>query len=77
MKNRTWKPRLIELLLIFAILLTLAAPVLKVIFGHSEREWEHKILTQMGISAELVWLLSAVVAVAFVVFRVYRTVRKK
>jgi hypothetical protein len=57
------KGRLIEAFLLFAIVLIVAVPVLKVVLGESVRAWERQTLDRVGMNAELTWALAAVVGI--------------
>jgi hypothetical protein len=63
------RTKLIELLLVVAIIIVVAVPVLRVIFGQTERQWERETLQRFGISPDLVWILCAVLGVTLVVLR--------
>jgi len=63
------RTKLIEVLLVLAIILVVAMPVLRVIYGQSERQWERETLGRLGISPELIWILCGLLAVVFMVLR--------
>ena len=66
------RTRLIEGLLVFAILLAVAVPILRVIYGQAMRQWERDTLERFGISAELVWGLCGVLGFTLMVLRFRR-----
>jgi hypothetical protein len=70
------RTKLIELLLVLAIIFVIAVPVLRVIFGQTERQWERETLQRFGISPDLVWILCAVLGVTLVVLRFRRKDRR-
>jgi hypothetical protein len=63
------RTKLIRVLLVLAIIFVVAVPVLRVIFGQTERQWERETLQRFGICPDLIWILCAVLGVTFVVLR--------
>jgi len=61
--NLTMRTKLTEVSLVLAIILVVAFPVLRLIYGQSVRQWEHQTLERLGISPDLVWMLCGVVGV--------------
>ena len=68
--------KLIEVLLVAAIILTVAVPVLRVIYGQSIRQWERELFAHFGISPELGWILCGVVGFTLVLLRFRRSDRR-
>jgi hypothetical protein len=66
------RTKLIEVLLVLAIILVVAMPVLRVIYGQSERQWERETLERFGISPDLVWIVCGVLGVTLTVLRFRR-----
>ena len=70
------RTRLIEVLLVLAIVLVVAVPILRVIYGQSIRQWERESFERIGISPELGWLLCGVIGLTLVVLRFRRRNRQ-
>jgi hypothetical protein len=70
------RTRLIEILLVLAIILTVAVPVLRVVYGQSIRQWERAFFERIGINPELGWLLCGVATVTLLVLRFRRRDRR-
>jgi hypothetical protein len=70
------RTRLIEVLLVLAIILVVAVPVLRVIYGQSIRQWEREFFERIGISPELGWILCGVIGFTLVVLRFRRRDRR-
>ncbi len=66
------RTRLIEILLVFAVILAVVVPVLRVIYGQSIRQWEREFFERIGINPELGWLLYGVAVVTLLVLRFRR-----
>ena len=66
------RTKLIEMLLVLAIILVVAKPVLLIIYGQSERQWERETMERFGISPDLVWMGCGVLGVTFAVLRFRR-----
>ena|SRR5436190_1009065 len=71
-KRTLMRTRLIEILLVLAVLLAVAVPVLRVIYGQSIRQWEREFFERIGINPELGWLLCGVIGFTLVVLRFRR-----
>ena len=66
------RTKLIELLLVLVIIFVVAVPVLRVIFGQTERQWEREILERFGISPDFVWAVCGILGVTLAVLRFRR-----
>jgi hypothetical protein len=66
------RTKLIEVLLVLAIILVVAVPVFRVIYGQTERQWERETLERFGISPDLVWAICGVLGVTLAVLRFRR-----
>jgi hypothetical protein len=66
------RTKLIEALLVLAIILVVAMPILRIIYGQSERQWERETLERFGISPDLVWIVCGVLGVTLTVLRFRR-----
>ncbi|TAN37439.1 MAG: hypothetical protein EPN23_05460 [Verrucomicrobia bacterium] len=54
------------------IILVVAAPILRVIYGQSIRQWERGIFEWLGINPKLGWILCGVLSFSLVVLRFRR-----
>ena len=66
------RTKLMELFLVLAIILAVALPVLRVIYGQTERRWERETMERFGINPDLVWIFCGVLAVTLAVLRFRR-----
>ena len=67
--NPHMRTRWMEVLLVVAIALAVAAPVLRFIYGRSWRQSERELFERFGINPELVWMLCAGFALLYLCFR--------
>jgi hypothetical protein len=70
------RTKLIEVLLVLAIILVVAKPVLLIIYGQAERQWERETMERLGISPDLVWMVCGVLGVTLAVLRFRRKDRR-
>ena len=66
------RTKVIEVLLVLAVILVVAVPVLRVIYGQSIRQWEREMFERIGISPGLGWILCGVIGFTLMVLRFRR-----
>jgi hypothetical protein len=63
-----WRIRWIEILLVIGILLTIASPILRVIYGQKMRKAEERFVSHLGISDGVYFTIKIILAVFAIVY---------